>query len=151
MEYFVLQPYKDWLLINRGEIRLEVGDKIKVLSSTGEHSYNDTTGQVSINSEPLFNDDVITNIHIKHYHLWIHKWFVKIEYNPNELNDKLEELSSKLAIEFAKWILNEIHNNDLADYNQLANIWQYCDKNIKVTTEELYQQFLKETNGHNSM
>lgn len=110
-QHKVLQPYKDWLLLNRGDIKLKIGDKIKVLSATGELSYNNATGQVSNLSEPLFHNDVITDIHIRHYNLWIHKWFVEIDYNPNE------------SIEFGQFILDRDKNHFSVQelYNQFKN------------------------------
>ena len=76
VQVVLLQPYKDWLLLNRGEIRPEVGDKICIQS---EYKYQEwqywTVSSVNNNSAFLKYGNCENEIDISLF-------YVEIDYNP---------------------------------------------------------------------
>jgi len=179
-EYFVLQPYKDWLLINRGELRPEIGDiLVKPEVRTCEVQRGDETNyrwdivengrylsKFVIDHQPrldLFNKLIIGAK--KKNKDYLADYYIKIDYNPNELNDKLEEfkeitnkhfeeLSSKLAIKFAEWMLSKNITRLFSMQNQIEYRpieFNLLKGELLKNGKELYQEFLKEINGHNSL
>ena len=86
--------YKDWLLLNRGEIRPEIGDKIKVgtcyyvITEVKENGYCHV--QLDYSVLQFTKEEIkVINIEISD------DIYAEIDYNPNE------------AIEFAEWILHK--------------------------------------------
>lgn len=120
--------YKDWLLLNRGEIKPEIGDKIIISGLSGSGMYNKTVRNFSFIE---WKNSFKINISAKQY-TYLEACYVEIDYNPNE------------AIEFAEWLINEQLNCSL--YNRNGK-WKYLQENNEITTEELYKQFKKEKYG----
>lgn len=112
----VLIKYTDWLILNRGEIKPEVGDELCFI-------YNDKINR-GLEIYTINNEFINTDIHID-------ICYVEIDYNPNE------------SVEFLTWYLtSDITNKELStglpQTGEKFNLTKYL--------EELYQQFLKERN-----
>ena len=115
-----LIKYSDWLLLNRGEIKPEIGD---ILFDTTNEEYV----QVDKKDFNLFK----TTEQIIDY---FSKCYVEINYNPNE------------AIEFFKWVdANYFYFNE----NKCINSTKFKQKQITEikTLKEIYQQFKQERYG----
>ena len=90
-----LITYKNWLLLNRGEIRPEVGDKIVISGLSGSGMYNKTVKKIIyIEYKSSFKIYITT----KQY-TFLEGCYVEIDYNPNE------------SIEFGQFILDRDKNH----------------------------------------
>ena len=120
----ILQHYKDWLLLNRGEIRPELGDKLFII-------LNGNLQEVEI--------DLIENnfIYIKN------SWYIGC-YDKNELNlngyvkTDNDFVNNNEIINFANYLLNELERNNLIVRDGL---WKYLNEGSLMTSEELVEQF----------
>ena len=114
-----LISYKDWLLLNRGEIKPEIGDKVKIL----EYFYTLKQGDFYKSEDKwIITPKVLLSFYIE-------DCYVEIDYNPNE------------SIEFAEWIAQYQYERDK------DGLWRYWDNGIgEHTTKELFNLFKKEQN-----
>lgn len=117
-----LIKYSNWLLLNRGEIRPEVGDRIKYLCD----NYTFTNEEIKF----IHNDYLYIGDYKNESPVLYDDCYVEIDYNPNE------------AIEFTKWVNSNYIQSQNGNYS-------FCAFNGKdyFTTKELYNQFKLENNG----
>ena len=111
--------YKNWLLLNRGEIRPEIGDKVKIVG----YFYTLKQGDFYKSEDKwIITPKVLLSFYIE-------DCYVEIDYNPNE------------SIEFAEWIAQYQYERDK------DGLWRYWDNGIgEHTTKELFNLFKKEQN-----
>lgn len=138
-----LISYKDWLLLNRGEIKPEIGDKILTLSK--ERSFVNRT--VVETGEDCVNISYVKcSKNNDYFNFYVTDCYVEVDYDPKAFEEGYKQAEycyrsiheidrQNHAIEFAEYCgnLGDFHNNKWIQ-----------DDSIQPSTEELYQQFLNE-------
>lgn len=123
-----LIAYKDWLLLERGEIRPEIGDKIHVPYATGGAIMSCKVAKI----EQKIYESSIRIYRSNTIWCFIDTVYVEIDYNYKD------------AIEFASYLADcEYAPYPRENSNMYYSIY---DRNDKITLEELYKKFKQEQN-----
>lgn len=130
MEHKVLQPYKDWLLLNRCEIRPEIGDKyIKFDVGSVSEILKDDNG----NTHQIYIGGVVKSIttigdrelqlHIRACNRnqveYLKGKYVEIDYNPDEVINLTSILDSVTTLKNNNEYINKKYAELEVMYNNL--------------------------------
>ena len=127
----ILIKYSDSLLLERGEIRPEIGDKIVVNSAARGNKKLQHYIVTEVVKGKRYGSKYNYFIRYSRSQRIIEECYVEIDYKPNE------------ALEFANLLSNEMLNCSL--YHR-EGLWKYLNDGELLTTENLYKKFKQEEN-----